>query len=137
RALQTAIEDRGYAWRITRLRTYYLEHAPELLPYVLASPDEELGVKDVIGARGQEWRSVAGMIAVVTAALAGSSAGLLALLVFDRSLAAGLVAGTLVFAAVVLGLMRSQRSAWYMASDALVEMEAQLQASSSFGERTL
>jgi hypothetical protein len=65
------------------------------------------------------------MVAVVTAALAGSTAGLLALVIFDRSLAAGLVAGTLVFAAVALVLMRSQRSAWYAASAVFLEFDAE------------
>jgi hypothetical protein len=125
RTLQTAIEDRGYAWRMARVRTCYLEQAPQLIPTLLASPDEQLVVKGVIGARGQEWRSVAGMVAVVTAALAGSTAGLLALVIFDRSLAAGLVAGTLVFAAVALVLMRSQRSAWYAASAVFLEFDAE------------
>ena len=123
RTLQTALEDRGYAWRIARLRTRYFQLVPELEPTLLASPDEQLAVKGVVGGRWQEWRSVAGMVAVVTAALAGSTAGLLALLLTDRSLTAGLVAGTLVFVAAAFGLMRSQRVAWYAASGALLTVD--------------
>ena len=130
RALQTAIEDRGYAWRIERVRASYLEHAPALRSYLIESPDEQLEVKGVVGARWQEWRSVAGMVGVVSAALAGSAAGLLALLVSARSLAVGLVAGAVVFVAAALGLMRVQRTAWYAASDVLVAFEEEVKANS-------
>jgi hypothetical protein len=50
------------------------------------------------------------MVGAVTAVLAGSAAGLLAAVVADRSLVVALVAGVLV--AVLVGLMRYQRSAW-------------------------
>ena len=124
RALQTAIEDRGYAWRIARVRARYFELVPELEPTLLVAPDEQLAVEGAVGARWQEWRSVAGMVAVVTAALAGSTVGLLVLVLSDHSLASGLIAGTLVFVAVVLGLMRVQRTTWYSASGALENIDA-------------
>jgi hypothetical protein len=34
RVLQSGIEDHGYAERIARLRTYYFDCAPELIPYL-------------------------------------------------------------------------------------------------------
>src|SRR2546423_9476436 len=41
RTLQSSIEDTEYARRIALLRGYYLEHAPEIAPYVLSDPPTE------------------------------------------------------------------------------------------------
>ena len=41
RVLQSGIEDTEYARRIARLRGYYLEHAPEIAPYLLRDPPAE------------------------------------------------------------------------------------------------
>jgi hypothetical protein len=72
RTLQNGIEDWGYARRIARLRAYYFDQAPELLPYMLSvPPTERLPVLGLPRSRWQGWRSVAGMVAVITAALAG------------------------------------------------------------------
>jgi hypothetical protein len=38
RALQSGIEDLGYARRIARLRAYYFDYAPELTRYLLSVP---------------------------------------------------------------------------------------------------
>jgi hypothetical protein len=38
RTLQNGVEDHGYARRIARLRAYYFDEAPELLPYLLSVP---------------------------------------------------------------------------------------------------
>jgi hypothetical protein len=79
RTLQSGIEDYGYARRIARLRAYYFAQAPELLPYMLSvSATERLPVQGLPRSRWQGWRSIAGMVAMITAALAGSAAGLLA-----------------------------------------------------------
>jgi hypothetical protein len=56
--------------------------------------------------------TVAGMVAVITAVLAGSAGGLLAAVVSGHSLVAALVAGVVVAAAALTGLMRYQNSAW-------------------------
>src|SRR4051794_39499481 len=88
RALQSGIEDRGYARRIARLRGFYFEHSPELLPYLLSVPREErLRVQGVFAGRWQGYRTVAGMVAVVTAVLAGPAAGVPAAGLPDHSLA--------------------------------------------------
>jgi hypothetical protein len=52
------------------------------------------------------------MVAVITAVLSGSAAGLLAAVVSGHSLAAALVVGVVVAAAALTGLMRYQNSAW-------------------------
>jgi hypothetical protein len=115
RVLQSGIEDVGYAARIARLRGYYFRYAPELVGYLLSVPPaQRLRMQGLRGGRWQEFLTVAGMVAVVTAVLAGSAAGLLAAVVArsGHSLVAALVAGAVVAGAVLVGLMRYQRSAW-------------------------
>jgi hypothetical protein len=120
RTLQNGVEDHGYARRIARLRAYYFDQAPELLPYLLSVPPEErLHVQGLLGGRWQRWRTIAGMIGVITAALAGSAAGLLAAVSSDHSLVAALAAGAAIFVAVLWTLMRYQRAAWAQAGTAL------------------
>src|SRR3954447_16973893 len=86
RTLQSSIEDTEYARRIALLRGYYFEHAPELAPYLVkAPPAEQLLMQRVPGDGWQGYRTVAGMVAVVTAVLAGSTVALAAILVFDHS----------------------------------------------------
>ena len=75
RALQSSIEDTEYARRIALLRGYYFGHAPEIAPYLLSVPPaERLLMQRVPGDRWQGYRTVAGMVAVITAVLAGSTA---------------------------------------------------------------
>jgi hypothetical protein len=113
RALQSGIEDHGYTRRIARLRGYYFQYAPELVGYLLSvPPTERLRIQGLRGGRWQGFLTVAGMVGVVTAVLAGSAAGLLAAVVSGHSLVAALVAGVLVAVAVLLGLLRYQRLAW-------------------------
>jgi hypothetical protein len=62
RTLQSGIEDYGYARRIARLRAYYFDQAPELLPYLLSVPPaERLPEQGLPRSRWQGWRSIAGM----------------------------------------------------------------------------
>ena len=71
--------------------------APEIAPYLLSVPPaERLGVQGLVGARWQEFRTVAGMVGLITSVLAGSTATLASILLFDHSLAAALIAGGLV-----------------------------------------
>ena len=129
RALQSGIEDLRYARRIELLRSYYLDEAPELTPYLLSvleqrqtdlpQPPPDAGVKQhrvrVQGLWGGAWqgfRTVAGMVAVITAVLAGSAVGLLTAIVSDHSLAAALAAGGAAGVAALAALMRYQASVW-------------------------
>jgi hypothetical protein len=113
RALQTSIEDTEYARRIALLRTYYFEHAPEIDQYLLANtPAERLHIGRVPGDRWQGYRTVAGMVAVLTAVLAGSTAALAAILIFDHSLAAAVISGAVVALPVMVALIRHEDSAW-------------------------
>jgi hypothetical protein len=118
RVLQSGIEDLGYARRIARLRDYYFDHAPELAGYLPASaerlPDPGLGIR-----LWQQFVTVAGMVAVITAVLCGSAAGLLAAAASGHSLAAALAAGVVVAAAALTGLMRYQNSAWIRSTASL------------------
>ena len=113
RVLQSGIEDFGYARRIARLRSYYFQYAPELVGYLLSVPPaERLRVQGMHGGRWQRFLTVAGMVGVVTAVLAGSAAGLLAAIAAHHSLVAALVAGAMTAIAVLAWLMRHQQSAW-------------------------
>jgi hypothetical protein len=126
RTLQSGIEDYGYARRIARLRAYYFDQAPELLPYMLSvSATERLPVQGLPRSRWQGWRSVAGMVAVITAALAGSAAGLLAAVASNHSLAAALPAGAAVGIAIVWTLIRRQNAVWTQASTAQLNIDTE------------
>jgi hypothetical protein len=119
RTLQSGIEDHGYTRRIARLRGYYFQYAPELVGYLLSvPPTERLRIQGLRGGRWQGFLTVAGMVGVVTAVLAGSAAGLLAAVVSGHSLVAALVAGVLIAVVALLWLMRYQRSAWERISTA-------------------
>jgi hypothetical protein len=115
RVLQTGIEDLAYARRIAQLRDYYLDHAPELANY-LPNPAESLPTPGLGIRLWQQFLTVAGMVAVITAVLTGSAGGLLAAVVSSHSLVAALVAGAVVAAAALTGLMRYQNSAWTRAT---------------------
>ena len=64
----------------------------------------------------QQFVTLAGMVAVITAVLAGSAGGLLAAVASGHSLVAALVAGVVVAAGALTGLMRYQNSAWIRGS---------------------
>ena len=117
RTLQSSIEDTEYARRIALVRGYYLEHAPEIADYMLEVPPAEmLLMQRVPGDAWQGLRTVAGMVAVITAVLAGSTAAIAASLIFDHSLAAAIIAGTLVALPAVFTMIRHQNSTWERAS---------------------
>jgi hypothetical protein len=124
RVLQSGIEDYGYARRIALLRGYYFDNAPELAPYLLSVPPaERLQVQGLVAGRWQALRSVAGMVGVITAVLAGSTAGLAAILVSDHSLVAALVTGAGVAFAAEVALMRFHRLAWKRTGNAPLSAE--------------
>ena len=64
------------------------------------------------------------MIGVITAVLAGSTAALAAILVFDHSLGAALIAGAAATFATKFALIRFQGSAWADAYTAPLSEEA-------------
>jgi hypothetical protein len=117
RTLQSSIEDTEYARRIALLRGYYFQHAPEVAPYLLSSPSaERLLMQRVPGDRWQGYRTVAGMVAVITAVLAGSTAALAAIQIFDHSLAAAVISGTLIAVPSMIAMIRYQDSEWERAA---------------------
>jgi F0F1-type ATP synthase assembly protein I len=117
RTLQSSIEDTECARRIALLRGYYFRHAPEMASYLLSAPRaERLLMERVPGDRWQGYRTVAGMIAVITAVLAGSTAALAAILIFDHSLVAAVVSGIAVALPTMIALIRHQDSTWERAA---------------------
>ena len=118
RALQSGVEDYGYAVRIARLRAYYFDSAPEVTPYLASvSASERLAIQGLRGGARQLFRSVAGMVGVITAVLAGSTIGL-AVDVASSSLAAALASGLVVGLGALVALMRYQGSTWDQAGRA-------------------
>lgn len=113
RALQAGIEDLGYARRIALLRAYYFDNAPELGRYLLSVPEaERLHVQGLWFGRSQPLVTIAGMVAVVTSLLAGSTVGVLATLISDNALLAALLAGPPAGALLLAALTRHERVAW-------------------------
>jgi hypothetical protein len=126
RTLQSSREDSEYARRIALLRSFYFEHAPEIAPYLTRIPPaERLLMERVPGDRWQGFRTVAGMTAVITAVLAGSTAALAAVLIFDHSLAAALIAGTVVALPALIAMIRHQDLAWQRAAAEPLTPDAQ------------
>jgi DNA-binding LacI/PurR family transcriptional regulator len=68
------------------------------------------------GDRWQGYRTVAGMVAVITAVLAGSTAALTAILIFDDSLAAAVISGTLIAVPTMIAMIQYQDSEWERAA---------------------
>ena len=117
RALQASMEDTEYARRIALLRGYYFEHAPEIAPYLLRVPPRR-AAPHATGAR----RSLAG---IPDGRRHGrgdhggarrSTAALAAILIFDHSLAAAVISGTVVALPALIAMIRYQDSAWERAA---------------------
>ena len=127
RALQSGMEDVGYARRIDLLRSYYFDEAPELSSYLMSVPGpERLRALGLGRGRWQAFRSVAAMVAVITAVLAGSAIGLLAAVASEHSLAAALAAGGVVAVAAIAAMMRRQQAAWERATSGPVSFDEYL-----------
>src|SRR5207249_1435413 len=123
------IKDLGYGRRIAALRGYYFDEAPELIPYLLSVSEQRqsdlplppvhaggkqhrIQVQGLWGRRWHAFRTVAGMVAVITAVLAGYAVGLLLAIVSSHSPATALAAGGAAAVATLAALMRYQGSAW-------------------------
>jgi hypothetical protein len=113
RALQIGLEDVVLMRRIALLREYYFREAPELQEYLVTVPlSEVLTAGSLLAGRGQSLRTVAGMVGVITAVLAGATAGLVAVAASGHSLAAALSSGVVVALAAITGLMHFQERAY-------------------------
>ncbi len=128
RTLQSGVEDLAYAIRIARLRGYYFQHAPELVDHLFSVPPEErLRLQGIGGGRWQKFVTIAAMVGLVTAVLAGSAAGLLAAIVFNRlllpALIPALIAGLSIAAVVFAALIRFQVSTWKRAAALMLDEE--------------
>jgi len=119
RALQIGLEDHLLMRRIALLREYYFREAPELQEYLVNVPlSEVLTAGSLLAGRGQfsflgqSLRTVAGMVGVITAVLAGATAGLVAIQPPSQALAAALSSGVVVALAAMAVLMRFQERAY-------------------------
>ena len=111
RLVQSSIEDIAYAQRIARLRAFYLDHAPELEPYVtIVRPTSEGPLRTATRPSGwQLTLTTAGMVAVVNSVVVGSFAGLLLQTSGVRSLVVTLAAGATLGALAMLTQCRRHR----------------------------
>src|SRR5437868_8825499 len=117
RTLQSGIEDLGYARRIARLRAYYFDNAPELIPYLLSvEPERRLRVQGLMGGYFQVFRTISGMVAVITAVLAGSEVGLAVIAAFDAP-AATCPPGGAAALRVLLALVEYDHYVWARAAE--------------------
>ena len=124
RALQSGLEDYGYAQRIAALRGFYFDNAPEVTPYLLTVPEaERIRVQGLGGGPWQSLLTVAGMVGVITCVLFGSTIGLAVAVAFDHKLALSLLAGGVVALVALVALMRFQRTAWLRAAAEPVSFE--------------
>ena len=103
--------------RIALLREYYFREAPELQQYLVSVPLSEVLTAGSLAGRehlfgGQSLRTVAGMVGVITAVLAGATAGLVAIAASSHSLAAALISSVVVALAAMILLMRFQVRAY-------------------------
>ena len=108
--------------RIARLRAFYFDNAPEVTPYLASVPRSERLLMQGLWGGGWKRHTVAGMIAVITAVLAGSTAGLGAS-VASTSPATAAVAGVGSGVALLITLIRLQALAWSKAPDASMFIE--------------
>jgi threonine/homoserine/homoserine lactone efflux protein len=113
RTLQSGIEDHGYGRRIARLRAYYFDYAPELTTYLQSvEPRDRLAIQGLRGGWWQAYRTVAGMIAVITAVLTGSAAGLIAAVASGHSLTVAVATGAPAGVITLAVLMQYQQRTW-------------------------
>lgn len=114
RVLQTALEDYVLVRRIDLLREYYFDQDPGLASYLTAAtPSQRPPTRGLLaGGRRQVLRTVAGMVAGVSAVLTGSAAGLIAVVVSHHSLTAALASGAPVTLACFAALLAFQGSAF-------------------------
>jgi hypothetical protein len=87
---------------------------PTLAFVGLVTADRTLqsGIEDLGYARRITALTVSGMVSVVTAVLAGSTVGLLAVLLSGHSLVAAVCCGVVVGIVVLAAMIRYQRLAW-------------------------
>ena len=113
RALRTSIEDHDYSRRMSRLRAFNFDAAPELAAYMPRTTlQDRIHTGGFAGARWAAYRTVAGMVAVITSVLAGATAALVTAIASSHSLAASIIAGVIVALVVVAALMEYQLSVW-------------------------
>jgi hypothetical protein len=114
RALQTGLEDYPASPHRTAPRVL-LQRGAGTSRVPSECPGHGLHPREPPGARRQVFRSVAGMVGVITAVLAGATASLIAIAASSHPLAAALVSGIGVGLATMVVLMRFQESAFLRA----------------------
>jgi hypothetical protein len=116
RTLQSSIEDTIYARGMNRIRHYFVERTPDVVPYVILSThDDTAGVMWNIGierSSWQMWLTTAGIIAMITAILIGVFASLAVSAAGLGGVVTRIGAGVLAFLGAFATLNRYQRQRW-------------------------
>jgi hypothetical protein len=107
RAFQSGLEDAIYADRISRLRAYYFDAAPEITPYLLSvAAQQRLDIQGLSTSPAQKFLTIAGTVAVITSILTGSAAGLLGAVLSDHSSAVAFSSGAVIAVAALTLMIR-------------------------------
>jgi hypothetical protein len=112
RLVQLTEANIAFAQRIARVRAYYLDVAPELRPYLTVLP----AARAPGPSARQLLLTVAGMVAFVNSAIAGTAAGVLAAALSSGDLASSLAVGLPAGMAALVLHVRSQRRARALSS---------------------
>ncbi|TPL55157.1 hypothetical protein FJ937_05890 [Mesorhizobium sp. B2-4-4] len=123
RAVQVAIEDMVHARGMARIRHYYVEVAPAMQSYLVHSTHDDRSAvlvdKGLSPSPLQYFMTTAGMVSVISSAIAGVFTGIAATAAAGAGMALGLAAGMLAFAASVFVLRSYHLRAWAAAEQRL------------------
>jgi ABC-type uncharacterized transport system permease subunit len=98
---------------MSRLRPFNFDAAPELDAYMSRTTlQDRIHTGGFAGARWAAYRTVAGMVALITSVLAGATVALVTALASSHSLAASIIVGVIVAIVAVAALMEYQLSVW-------------------------
>lgn len=123
RAVQVAIEDMVHARGMARIRHYYVEAAPAMQRYLVHSTHDDRSAmlvdKGLRPSPSQYFMTTAGLVSVISSAIAGVFTGIATAGVFGAEMALGVIAGMLAFAVNVFVLRRYHVLAWAAAEKTL------------------
>ena len=119
RALRNGVEDVALAGRITRIRQFYFDAAPQVARYLPPpSPDTRAAIAAQAGVSSPAWYqflTIVGALAVVNSVVIGGVAGL-AVQAGTGALAASATAGVITGAGALAAHFARQRATWRAAA---------------------
>ena len=123
RAVQVAIEDMVHARGIARVRHYYVEMAPSMEKYLVHSTHDDdqalLSDEALTPSRWQSFMSTAGVVSVITGAIAGVFAGIVVRTFIGATVGVAAIVGIVGFIMNVVVLRRYHVRTWTSAEQRL------------------